>query len=77
MKIKLKSTLYFDFCFASKLIWSRHSHTNVSWNYLEHYYFGSQCYKVFGLKFSYISKVLDKDKNFGLQIVLIDYLTIK
>jgi len=23
MKIKLKSTLYFDFCFVSKLIWSK------------------------------------------------------
>ena len=30
MKIKLKSTLYFDFCFVSKLIWSiyRNSHWN-------------------------------------------------
>ena len=28
MKIKLKSTLYFDFCFVTKLIWSRKSHWN-------------------------------------------------
>ena len=28
MKIKLKSTLYFDFCFVSMFIWSRNSHLN-------------------------------------------------
>ena len=28
MKIKLKSTLYFDLCFVSKIIWSRNDHWN-------------------------------------------------
>ena len=30
MKIKLKLTLYFDFCFVSKLIWSRNSYWNTT-----------------------------------------------
>ena len=64
MKIKLKSTLYFDFCFVSKLIWCR----NSDWNKISTQTFHKITYsaiilarcalKFLDLNFLYFSKVL-------------------
>ena len=64
MKIKLKSTLYFDFCFVSKLIWSRNSHWNKTSTQTFHkityntIILARRAIKFLDLNFLYISKVL-------------------
>ena len=58
MFFQLKSTLYFDFCFVSKLIWSINSHWNKTSTQTFHkityntIFFGTKCYRDFGLIFS-------------------------
>ena len=47
MKVKFKSTLYFDFCFVSKLIWPRNSH----WNKTSTQTFQKENFCLFKIKF--------------------------
>ena len=68
-KIKLKSTLYFDFCFVSKLIWSRNSYWNktgtqtfyeVNYNNI---ILEQRAIKFWTNIFSIGSRLCDKEKN--------------
>ena len=63
MKIKLKSTLYFDFCFVSKLIWSRKSHWNKTEISTQMFFKITYDTIILERRAMFLdSKVLDKDK---------------